>query len=46
MAVYTHAVTGVVVTIDDDTAARLGSEWVKADAKSDKPTTRRRKSDD
>lgn len=33
-----HAVTGVVVSVSDDTAARLGNEWIPADSE---PTPRR-----
>ena len=46
MAVYRSTATGVVATLPDDHSVILGPEWVKADAKQDKPTTRRRKSDD
>lgn len=40
---FKHAVTGVTVSVDDETAANLGSEWTpeKAD---EKPTTRRKAS--
>lgn len=39
--------TGVVVSVSDDTAARLGSKWAPVDdvpAKASKPATRRRSS--
>ena len=47
---FTNSQTGVVVNVDEDTAAQLGPEWAAADgSKSDgsdaKTTTRRRKAE-
>ena len=38
---FTHAVTGVTVSVDDDTAANLGSEWTTGDS-GDEKTSRRK----
>lgn len=37
-----HVVSGVIVSVDDETAANLGSEWTAADAKDEKPSSRRK----
>lgn len=44
MSAFRHKVTGVLVQVSDETAGRLGSEWVKVEKS--KPATRRRKSSD
>lgn len=36
-----NELTGAVMTVDEDTAANLGSEW-KAEKADEKPTTRRK----
>lgn len=38
---FTHAVTGVTVSVDDDTAANLGNEWSAADSGDEKPSRRK-----
>lgn len=43
MPAFRHKATGVLVTVSDERAGLLGSEWAAADEKP-KPTPRRRKS--
>ena len=42
---FTHAVTGVTVSVDDETAANLSAtEWALEKDADEKPTTRRKAS--